>query len=261
VTVYSITSLDHLKLTNFAQEMDAIGGHHSDTTADTANGVKRVNNLCGDDKSDTKRTKMDDKSDDLLESLLSLPTIREKQSKQMGEEILDLLSRPTAKERSLVEQFRSVGGAQVQEFCTHGTAQECRKASQSDSACNRLHFKKIIQKHTDESLGDCSFLNTCFHMDSCKYVHYLVDYSTARPLKHKQKTDTNTANTVADTTGESGISLSTIEKRYNCILFPAQWIKCDLRFFDMSTLGKTTGARIHLPNESVNYVFQANSRS
>lgn len=34
--------------------------------------------------------------------------------------------------------------------------------------CNKLHFKKIIQLHTDESLGDCSFLNTCFHMDSCK---------------------------------------------------------------------------------------------
>lgn len=34
--------------------------------------------------------------------------------------------------------------------------------------CKKLHFKKIIQSHTDESLGDCSFLNTCFHMDTCK---------------------------------------------------------------------------------------------
>lgn len=34
--------------------------------------------------------------------------------------------------------------------------------------CKKLHFKKIIQLHTDESLGDCSFLNTCFHMDTCK---------------------------------------------------------------------------------------------
>ena len=29
-----------------------------------------------------------------------------------------------------------------------------------------------------ESLGDCSFLNTCFHMDTCKYVHYEIDFST-----------------------------------------------------------------------------------
>lgn len=42
----------------------------------------------------------------------------------------------------------------------------------------KLHFRKIIQKHTDISLGDCSFLNTCFHMNTCKYIHYEVDYST-----------------------------------------------------------------------------------
>lgn len=36
-------------------------------------------------------------------------------------------------------------------------------------------FRRIINKHTDESLGDCSFLNTCFHMDTCKYVHYEID--------------------------------------------------------------------------------------
>ncbi len=36
-------------------------------------------------------------------------------------------------------------------------------------------FSRIINKHTDESLGDCSFLNTCFHMDTCKYVHYEID--------------------------------------------------------------------------------------
>ncbi|XP_064900392.1 N6-adenosine-methyltransferase catalytic subunit isoform X4 [Columba livia] len=31
-----------------------------------------------------------------------------------------------------------------------------------------LPRRRIINKHTDESLGDCSFLNTCFHMDTCK---------------------------------------------------------------------------------------------
>jgi len=38
-----------------------------------------------------------------------------------------------------------------------------------------------------ESLGDCSFLNTCFHMDTCKYVHYQVDY----PANHSSKTKTD----------------------------------------------------------------------
>lgn len=41
-----------------------------------------------------------------------MPSIREKETKKVGEEILDLLSKPTAKERSLAERFRS-NGAQV----------------------------------------------------------------------------------------------------------------------------------------------------
>ena len=154
-----------------------------------------------------------------------MPSTREKQSKQVGEEILELLSKPTAKERFLAEKFKSQGGAQVMEFCPHGTKTECLRAQPSyeetnlidnnetklsistlpitpvqksedtedieenltnksaetaDTTlskiieCNKLHFKKIIQSHTDESLGDCSFLNTCFHMDTCKYIRILL---------------------------------------------------------------------------------------
>lgn len=61
-------------------------------------------------------------------SLLSLPSTREKQSKQVGEEILELLTKPTAKERSLAEKFKSQGGAQVMEFCPHGTRIECLRS-------------------------------------------------------------------------------------------------------------------------------------
>ena len=143
-----------------------------------------------------------------------MPSTREKQSKQVGEEIMELLTKPTAKERSLAEKFKSQGGAQVMEFCPHGTKIECLKAQQATAEmvvtvrkrqrsvdeenivvekptpevvaetvepvketpaveadkCPKLHFKKIIQSHTDETLGDCSFLNTCFHMITCKYV-------------------------------------------------------------------------------------------
>lgn len=108
-----------------------------------------------------------------VQSLLAMPSTKEKESKKLGEEILDLLSKPTAKERSLTERFKSQGGKQLMEFCPHGTRIDCERNGISD--CKKLHFKKILQKHTDESLGDCSFLNTCFHMDTCKYVHYEVD--------------------------------------------------------------------------------------
>ncbi|XP_054719997.1 N6-adenosine-methyltransferase subunit METTL3-like [Uloborus diversus] len=164
------------------------------------------------------------RNSDTIESLLSLPSAREKETKKLGEEILDLLSKPTAKERSLVEQFRSQGGAQVQEFCPHGTKEECTKVSDANQPCNKLHFKKIIQKHTDESLGDCSFLNTCFHMDTCKYVHYEVDYSTVAQVSKIQKSENSDTNLSHD-----GIKP---------VLFPPQWIQSDLRYFDMTILGK-----------------------
>ncbi|XP_058832926.1 N6-adenosine-methyltransferase MT-A70-like protein [Topomyia yanbarensis] len=191
-------------------------------------------------------------------SLLSMPSTREKQSKKVGEEILELLTKPTAKERSLAEKFKSQGGAQVMEFCPHGTRIECLRSLEAandanlkkeddddviisddnngfeiveikkeadDHAkylCNKLHFKKIIQSHTDESLGDCSFLNTCFHMDTCKYVHYEVD--TYVGLNTGSKFD--------------GDGSSKRTKDPCAALYPPQWIQCDLRYLDMTVLGK-----------------------
>ncbi|XP_058461523.1 N6-adenosine-methyltransferase MT-A70-like protein [Malaya genurostris] len=193
-------------------------------------------------------------------SLLSMPSTREKQSKKVGEEILELLTKPTAKERSLAEKFKSQGGAQVMEFCPHGTRIECLRSLEAandahlkkeddddviisddnngfeiveikkepnDNAkylCNKLHFKKIIQSHTDESLGDCSFLNTCFHMDTCKYVHYEVDTYVGLNTGSKFEGD------------GSLLSKRTVDPC--ATLYPPQWIQCDLRYLDMTVLGK-----------------------
>lgn len=216
-----------------------------------------------------------------------MPSTREKQNKQVGEEILELLSKPTAKERSLVDKFKSEGGAQVMEFCPHGTRTECerqqtsplnntenyddeescdtsngRKTSSksskktavenspspsdtnfatnsnipannsmtSDHRCNKLHFKKIIQSHTDETLGDCSFLNTCFHMDTCKYVHYEVDSQTSSSCNPKTEESDKSDRTLALP------KLKLVDP--STALHPAQWIQCDLRFLDMTVLGK-----------------------
>lgn len=228
-----------------------------------------------------------------------MPSTREKQSKQVGEEILELLSKPTAKERSLVEKFKSQGGAQVMEFCPHGTRIECerqqpspeeftndtensRSVDQIDKKpielvnisettitnkngdnidnvqattvqlnndanpitsitvktitsiniqCSKLHFKKIIQSHTDEALGDCSFLNTCFHMDTCKYVHYEVDAQTTSGNSNLKLDNDKSNRTIAALPKLKVVDPSTA-------LHPAQWIQCDLRFLDMTVLGK-----------------------
>lgn len=39
-----------------------------------------------------------------------MPSIKEQESKKVGEEIFDLLSKSTAKERSMAEKFKSQGG-------------------------------------------------------------------------------------------------------------------------------------------------------
>ncbi|XP_073847261.1 methyltransferase like 3 [Musca autumnalis] len=284
-----------------------------------------------EESSERKETSTNADSDDIM-SLLSMPSTREKQSKQVGEEILELLTKPTAKERSVAEKFKSHGGAQVMEFCPHGTKVECLKAQQATaeleakkkreqqlqkqkfklakqkrptvveaansetngneeiaakrlkpnetdgdetnktdkisedsedaedgeittemkeaageeeegedegtaeedgaddnctsetSKCTKLHFKKIIQSHTDESLGDCSFLNTCFHMATCKYVHYEVD--TLPNINTNKPVDVKTNRCIKRSVDP------------NVTLYPPQWIQCDLRYLDMTVLGK-----------------------
>jgi hypothetical protein len=39
-----------------------------------------------------------------------------------------------------------------------------RYYGRTSNACGKVHFRRLIKSHTDGSLGDCSFLNTCFHM-------------------------------------------------------------------------------------------------
>lgn len=155
--------------------------------------------------------------EDSIESLLSSATFKEQESKEMGQELFDLLSVPTVKEQSLAEKFKSKEGS-VREFCSRGTREEC---SRFKTSCDKLHFKRIIKEHTDESLGDCSFLNTCFHMDTCKYVHYEVENSThpiekaiPSPAKKTERSDSKVT------------------------MLPPQWIQCDIRYLDNSVLGK-----------------------
>lgn len=144
-------------------------------------------------------------------------------------------------------------GTQVMEFCSHRTRSEC--TLEGNENCKKLHFKKIIEPHTEESLGDCSYLNTCFHMDTCKlvfqfsyifnyraktlqsnylplllycrYVHYEVDklYSDEFKNSRIQNCDLN--------------SKKKIMGQENTILHPPQWIQCDLRYFDTSILGNS----------------------
>ena len=65
-----------------------------------------------------------------------------------------------------IEQFKSKTGTAVREFCEWGTKEGCRRAR--GRQCGKVHFRRIVFPHTDTSLGDCSFLDTCRHMKTCK---------------------------------------------------------------------------------------------
>jgi len=175
-----------------------------------------------DTEKDSKRTKVGDTTPAPsrkvgdggdIESLLSARTIGEKIRHEVSSEILELLSAPTAKEKTLAEKFQSKGGPVVREYCPHGTKAECKLQRRAPVACEKVHFRRIIKPHTDVSLGDCSYLDTCRHMKTCKFVHYEIDHSPG---------------------GET----ETVKSDLTQSLAPPQWINCDIRSFDLSLLGK-----------------------
>ncbi|KAG8455521.1 hypothetical protein GDO86_001640 [Hymenochirus boettgeri] len=205
------------------QETDPSTSSLVSSSAASASGEKKTSEL-------QKKTRKNASHLDLeIESLLSQQSTKEQQSKKVSQEILELLNTSTAKEQSIVEKFRSRGRAQVQEFCDYGTKEECMRASGVDTPCRKLHFRRIINMHTDESLGDCSFLNTCFHMDTCKYVHYEIDaWVEPGGIAGLIETAPNQEMPLAKGVGDASVGR----------LFPSQWIRCDIRYLDMSILGK-----------------------
>lgn len=222
-----ITEVEYSKLEAIVEELKA-----SSASSTSSSSVARKRKRDGNDEvSATQenvsagKNKKKAPSDD-IQTLLSMRTTKENETKKVGDDIFDLLNIKSAKEQLIVEKFKSQGGANVQEFCEHGTREECKKNRNSGDICKKVHFRKIIQKHTDESLGDCSFLNTCFHMDTCKYVHYEVDYTGVAKDKDK-KTDEKDMSEMAMSTTDGNIAL-----------IPPQWIQCDLRYLDFKVLGK-----------------------
>lgn len=83
----------------------------------------------------------------------------------------ELLLEPTSiqiisKERALSEPM-----VPFIDTCRLST-RECSKTK--NGLCNKIHFQAIIRNNTDVSLGDCSYLNTCFKGKNCRYVHYQI---------------------------------------------------------------------------------------
>ncbi|XP_020573323.1 probable N6-adenosine-methyltransferase MT-A70-like [Phalaenopsis equestris] len=173
------------------------------------------------------RTEEDDRKD--IEALLNKKTFREMQKSKTGEELLDLIHRPTAKETAVAAKFKTKGGSQLKEYCTHLTKEDCRRQSGSFMACAKVHFRRIIAPHTDTNLGDCSFLDTCRHTKTCKYVHYELDQTPDIPPMMMGNSNLPPPRPMKTQRAEY---CSEVE------LGEPQWINCDIRNFRMDILGQ-----------------------
>ncbi|CAD2096449.1 mRNA (2'-O-methyladenosine-N6-)-methyltransferase [Plasmodium vinckei petteri] len=163
-----------------------------------------------------------------LENLLNEPTAKEKKIKEETTNILSILEAPTVIEELRIKKFQKKNDS-VKIICQHLTKKACQKHNKE---CDKIHFKKIISEHTDISLGDCSYLDTCRHIETCKFVHYCVDKEDKMIMNEKNemnkeqisKKKSNYKNTE---------SFYTIKYDDNHTYEP-QWIRCDLRNFDLS---------------------------
>lgn len=173
------------------------------------------------------RTEEDDLKD--LEALLNKKSFREMQKSKTGEELLDLIHRPTARETAVAAKFKTKGGSQLKEYCSALTKEDCRRQSGSYIACEKVHFRRIIAPHTDINLGDCSFLDTCRHMKTCKYVHYELDPTPDVPPMIMG---------AASLAPPKQMKPQRAEYCSEVELGEPQWINCDIRTFRMDILGQ-----------------------
>eukprot|EP00198_Chlamydomonas_reinhardtii_P002142 XP_001691478.1 predicted protein [Chlamydomonas reinhardtii] len=163
-----------------------------------------------------------------LDDLLGKRSVKEKVKVEKGSELLDILSKPTARESARVEQFRTAGGSAIREHCPHLTKDECRRVNGVPLACHRLHFLRVVQPHTDVALGNCSYLDTCRNMRTCKYVHYRPDPEPDVPGMGSEMARLR-ASVPKKPVGDGQTSRGALDP---------QWINCDVRSFDMTVLGK-----------------------
>lgn len=119
---------------------------------------------------------------------------------------------------------------------------KCRNILSNDvykCAQDKIHFLPIINNHTDLNLGDCSYLDTCHKLKSCRYLHYY----TLAPMKKEQSQVSEGQQQQQQQ--QRQIKLQGLEYTSgDCFSesfrepLPPQWINCDVRCLPFSILGK-----------------------
>jgi mRNA (2'-O-methyladenosine-N6-)-methyltransferase len=123
-----------------------------------------------------------------LQSLLSHPTAKARRDLVSRSALLQLFEAVPSSQLLTREQLRSkFDNPPVHEFCEYSTRDVCdrmrKQLGQHTILCQRIHFEKVIKSYTDETLGDCSYLETCRNPHSCKLMHYRIDVRDALRVK------------------------------------------------------------------------------
>lgn len=122
------------------------------------------------------------------------------------------------------------------EVCNNPQHQQYHKSFESCFQ-TKIHYIPITNFQTDRSLGDCSYLDTCHKMDSCRYVHY--SKHIPREYYAECEKECNEFNSFIENNERISFwnmngSVATTSRK----ILPPQWINCDVRKFDFKILGK-----------------------
>lgn len=100
---------------------------------------------------------------------------------------------------------------------------------------SKIHFLNIIHSNTDVSLGDCSYLDTCHKMKSCRYLHY---FSLVPVIDDKRYNQSNELKLMKDGLSKQEYSIGLCFNEFSKPQLPPQWISCDVRKLPFLVLGK-----------------------
>ncbi|GAA6009207.1 hypothetical protein JCM10207_004307 [Rhodosporidiobolus poonsookiae] len=119
-------------------------------------------------------------------------------------------------------------------ICTHTSRSTCPYGA----SCPNVHFVKALRPHTEVSLGDCSYLNTCHRMATCRYVHWVLEdpgpSKGKKEEKEKKEPVKEKLGWAEEGAEEEVEEIATVVQK----ALPPQWINADLRSLDVSMLGK-----------------------
>lgn len=125
------------------------------------------------------------------------------------------------------------------------TSVQWYKLCKAESSCpglleclqRKIHYFPNINSHTDISLGDCSYLDTCHKLNTCRYTHYMqyIPESLHKAMSAKvDLANRSSKERIRIPFYTHGICCSNLVKNQ----LPEQWIQCDVRKFDFRILGK-----------------------